>query len=97
MIVAYRDAVTGEYVSEEYAKANPATTVKETDPSPDETGTKKKEKVMANEKADPRSEKAKEQQARREAEAAQRQAEKEGAHVDNTLPDPDDQPHVEHH
>lgn len=29
--VKYRDAVTGEYVTEDYAKANPETTVAETD------------------------------------------------------------------
>lgn len=28
---SYRDAVTGQYVSEDYAKNNPKTTVKETD------------------------------------------------------------------
>ena len=27
--VVYRDAVTGEFVTEEYAKANPETTVRE--------------------------------------------------------------------
>lgn len=29
--IRYRDAVTGEYVSEEYALANPDTTVRETE------------------------------------------------------------------
>jgi hypothetical protein len=56
---------------------------------------------MANEKAkeDPRSETAKAQQVRREEEAAQRQAEQDakGDHVDNTLPEPEDEPRVEHH
>lgn len=32
--VHYRDAVTGEFVTQEYALANPATTVKETTPDP---------------------------------------------------------------
>lgn len=35
-VVHYRDAITGEYVSEEYAKCNPDTTVKETDTIKDE-------------------------------------------------------------
>ena len=30
-VIHYRDAETGEYVTKEYAKANPKTTVKETD------------------------------------------------------------------
>jgi hypothetical protein len=34
--VHYRDAGTGEFVTEEYALANPATTVKETEPDPPE-------------------------------------------------------------
>ena len=47
--VVYRDAVTGEYVSEEYAKANPATTVSETDTGPATTvGVLQEEITMSN-------------------------------------------------
>ena len=35
--VKYRDAVSGEYVTAEYAAANPDTTVREEDPSETET------------------------------------------------------------
>lgn len=35
-VIRYRDAETGEYVTKEYAKANPKTTVKETDIVKDE-------------------------------------------------------------
>ncbi len=38
----YRDAGTGQYVSEEYAKKNPKTTVKETDKKSTPTPKKKK-------------------------------------------------------
>ena len=96
----YRDAVTGEYVTQEYALANPSTTVAEAEPdgtieeAPTTTqGVLREEIVMANEKADQRSEQAQEQQARREAEAAERQAQKDAreaerqAHPDQTLPE----------
>lgn len=90
----YRDAGTGEYVTEEYANTHPTTTVKETeaDPPVAVTGVLQEEIVMANEKADQRSQTAQEQQARREAEAAERQAEKDAReadrqpHADQTLP-----------
>jgi FKBP-type peptidyl-prolyl cis-trans isomerase len=82
----YRDAGTGEYVTQEYALANPSTTVSETQPDgtiedgPTTTGgVLNEEGIMANEKMkeDPRAEQAQEQQARREAEAAERQAQKD--------------------
>ncbi len=96
MGTVYRDAGTGEYVTEEYAKANPGTTVSETETPPATvTGGAEEGTDMANEKMkeDPRSEQAQEQQARREQEAAERQAEKDAReadrqpHPDNTLPD----------
>lgn len=43
MTIRYRDAETGHYVTEDYAKKNPKTTVKETDKKPvPKTKTKKK-------------------------------------------------------
>lgn len=46
-LIRYRDAETGAYVTKEYAKANPATTVKETDLVPDSP------KVFPNPSVDP--------------------------------------------
>ena len=38
----YRSAKTGQYVTEEYAKSHPSTTVKETKPGGSKPGTKSK-------------------------------------------------------
>ena len=41
-IIRHRDAEDGKYVTEEYAKKNPKTTVKETDKAPPKLPPKKK-------------------------------------------------------
>ena len=66
----YRDAGTGEYVSEEYADTHPGTTVGETEAVPPATvtGVLQEEIVMANETADQAQQAQQEREAQREAE-----------------------------
>lgn len=96
MGTVYRDAGTGEYVTEEYAKANPGTTVSETEAVPPATVTdgSQEETTMSDQ---PNQDLPQEQGAKGRDNAAQKQAEADARkaareadkqpHPDNTLPD----------
>ena len=94
--VNYRDAVTGEYVTEEYAEANPGTTVSETEAVPPATvvGVLQEEITMSDQPNQdlPKEEGAhgRDNAAAKKAEAEQRKAEREAdrePHPDQTLPE----------
>jgi len=96
MGTVYRDAGTGEYVTEEYAKANPGTTVSETEEVPPATvtGVLQEEVTMSDQPNQdlPKTQGAKgrDNAAAKQAEADARKAEREAyreAHPDQTLPE----------